>query len=192
MTTTEPARRARPRPRRGTTGKLGRTAQQYAGLGWPVFPLRPGDKVPLPGSHGCHDATTDEATINRWWERHPEANIGAATGHVFDVLDIDGGGEAEAVIDALWVGSAGPWPADRKVLASIWDDGRVQLYGVATGGCRTALMPGAHWVGIGGWVVIPPSAGGSGPLCAWANSPGCAPLVEWPEPVIALFRKGCK
>src|SRR5438132_1209804 len=30
--------------------------------------------------HGCKDATTDEATIRRWWTQWPEANIGIATG----------------------------------------------------------------------------------------------------------------
>ena len=31
-----------------------------------VFPLQPRSKTPLPGSHGCHDATTDPATIRGW------------------------------------------------------------------------------------------------------------------------------
>jgi len=46
--------------------------------------------------HGVKDATTNRARILAWWTRHPQANIGLATGHRFDVLDVDGpaGGHA--------------------------------------------------------------------------------------------------
>ena len=40
--------------------------------------------------HGVKDATTNRARILAWWTRHPQANIGLATGHTFDVLDVDG------------------------------------------------------------------------------------------------------
>ena len=35
-------------------------------FGWAVFPLQPGTKVPLTGTHGHKDATTDPETIRRW------------------------------------------------------------------------------------------------------------------------------
>jgi hypothetical protein len=50
--------------------------------------------------HGVNDATCNRARILAWWTRHPSANIGLATGHRFDVLDIDGP-EGEAAIRAL-------------------------------------------------------------------------------------------
>jgi transposase len=40
--------------------------------------------------HGVKDATTNRARVLAWWTRHPQANIGLATGHAFDVLDVDG------------------------------------------------------------------------------------------------------
>jgi Bifunctional DNA primase/polymerase, N-terminal len=40
--------------------------------------------------HGVKDATCNRARILAWWTRHPQANIGLATGHRFDVLDVDG------------------------------------------------------------------------------------------------------
>jgi Bifunctional DNA primase/polymerase, N-terminal len=40
--------------------------------------------------HGVKDATTNRARVLAWWTRHPSANIGLATGHHFDVLDVDG------------------------------------------------------------------------------------------------------
>jgi hypothetical protein len=40
--------------------------------------------------HGRKDATTNRARILAWWSQHPQANVGLATGHRFDVLDLDG------------------------------------------------------------------------------------------------------
>jgi hypothetical protein len=36
------------------------------------------------------EATTDADRIGRWWHCWPQANVGLATGIVFDALDIDG------------------------------------------------------------------------------------------------------
>jgi len=62
----------------------------YAEHGIPTFPLRPGTKVPYRGSHGVDDATTDTLQVWEWWQLRPTANIGLATGHRFDVIDVDG------------------------------------------------------------------------------------------------------
>lgn len=56
--------------------KLHQAALDYAAKGWPVFPISPGTKVPLPGSRGFKDATRDTAQITEWWTDHPDANIG--------------------------------------------------------------------------------------------------------------------
>ena len=49
--------------------------------------------------HGVKDATTNRARILAWWTRHPQANIGLATGHRFDVLDVDGPTGARVIQD---------------------------------------------------------------------------------------------
>jgi len=65
-------------------------ALRYAGIGFSIVPIRPGEKVPYT-EHGVHDATTSLKQIKRWWQRWPKADIalacGAASG--FDVLDVD-------------------------------------------------------------------------------------------------------
>lgn len=68
---------------------LGKAAHYYVTrLGWPVFPLKPGDKAPLT-RHGFKDATLDPGQVAEWWQATPEANIGIPTGVAFDVIDVD-------------------------------------------------------------------------------------------------------
>ena len=47
--------------------------------------------------HGLHEATTNRARVLAWWTQHPQANIGLATGHLFDVLDVDGPTGTQAI-----------------------------------------------------------------------------------------------
>ena len=70
-----------------------KAALEYASNGFRVFPLVEGQKYPLT-KNGFKDATTDEHQIGLWWNKHPNAGIGIATGHLEDntgffVLDID-------------------------------------------------------------------------------------------------------
>lgn len=64
-------------------------AQQLAELGYPVFPLIPGRKKPLPGSKGLLDATLDAEQIEAWWSEYPRANIGVRTDGLL-LIDVDG------------------------------------------------------------------------------------------------------
>jgi hypothetical protein len=66
-------------------------ALQYADeLGWYVFPLADGGKVPRAGSNGLLDATRDPEQIKRWWAAHPRANIGVNCGKSgVGVCDVD-------------------------------------------------------------------------------------------------------
>ncbi|MBB5074556.1 bifunctional DNA primase/polymerase [Nonomuraea endophytica] len=66
-----------------------RYALAAAARDWWVFPLTPGDKVPLPGMSWKRLATADPAVIGRIWARRPY-NIGIACGpsHLV-VIDLD-------------------------------------------------------------------------------------------------------
>ena len=47
--------------------------------------------------HGVKDATTNRARVLATWTQQPQANIGLACGHRFDVLDVDGPTGAQAI-----------------------------------------------------------------------------------------------
>lgn len=70
-------------------------ALTYASWGWNVLPVVPNGKIPAT-RHGVNDATTDKATIERWWQENPDYNIGIAAGEksgiaVFDIDPRNGG-----------------------------------------------------------------------------------------------------
>lgn len=65
----------------------------YASVGFHVFPLRAGSKLPAT-AHGKDDATRDEATIRSWWSADPNFNVAIATApSQIAVLDVDTAGD---------------------------------------------------------------------------------------------------
>lgn len=129
----------------------------YAEHGLPVFPLQPGTKIPMKGSRGCKDATTDAAQIRAWWEVNLEANIGLATGHVVDVVDVDGPAGQKSRAE-LWDSTFARIDADAIAKVLTPRAGGMHLYVPATGdGNSAGLAPGVDYRGRGGYVVAPPS-----------------------------------
>ncbi|MGE2714214.1 bifunctional DNA primase/polymerase [Mycolicibacterium litorale] len=142
-------------------------ALRYAKWGWPVFPLKPRAKQPAT-PNGFKDATTDPDRIRRWWERHPDSNIGLPTGHAFDVIDIDvpdGPMSFAHLVDD----DAVPDVHGQVATAS----GGLHLYIPATGeGNRAGIEPGIDYRGAGGYVVAPPSTlGERGRSWSWITVP---------------------
>jgi hypothetical protein len=78
-------------------------AKGYAALGYPCFPLAPGEKRPHPrlAPHGFRDATTDPARLESWWEEDPRAGVGIAPGGSVLALDADTP-EALEELQARW------------------------------------------------------------------------------------------
>lgn len=125
----------------------------YATLGIPVFPLRPGTKIPYPGSHGCKDATTNPTQIRAWWASAPTANVAIATGHTVDVIDLDGPTGVKSWLADLWDDMPPICGRARTRRPGGW-----HLYIHTTGmGNRAAMFPGIDYRGQGGYVVAPPS-----------------------------------
>ncbi|MGX6604563.1 bifunctional DNA primase/polymerase [Micromonosporaceae bacterium Da 78-11] len=154
----------------------------YASAGIPVLPLyeiRPGGGCACgratcdrPGKHprlprGVHDASTEPARIVRWWRWWPHANVGAATGHVFDVWDIDLPDVTAAGLLAEYLGDlAEVWPRVRT------GSGGTHAFVAPTGhGNRAKFLPGCDWRGTAGYVVLPPSRHASGADYAWMVAP---------------------
>jgi hypothetical protein len=130
--------------------------------------------------HGVKDATTNRARILAWWTRHPQANIGLATGHRFDVLDVDGPTGAHAIRElAATHGLASSGPLVRT------GGGGWHFYLRPTGlsNARPAGLEHVDWRGRGGYVVVPPSRHASGHSYQWApdrdldTPPGPVPAV---------------
>lgn len=64
-------------------------ALKYAKRGIAVFPLSPGSKIPLKGTSGVKEATTDQDKIKTWWLHNPKANVGVAMGAISGIVGVD-------------------------------------------------------------------------------------------------------
>lgn len=152
---------------RASTGLLD-AATAYARQGWPVFPCRPGDKVPAT-RHGFHDATTDIDRITRWWTRHPDHNVAVATGHCFDVIDIDYSGKPEAL--DWWLKAKHDPDFEIDALATTPRGFHAYVLPTGAGGAsRLFRISGIDYRGIGGYVVVPPSVRDDGTY-EWMTEP---------------------
>jgi hypothetical protein len=130
--------------------------------------------------HGVNDATTNRARVLAWWTRHPQANIGLATGYRFDVLDVDGP-TGEHAIRALaathGLRSSGPLV---RTGGSGW---HFYLAPTGLGNVHPHGLAHVDWRGRGGYVVAPPSRHASGHPYQWATGrdldtpPGKVPAV---------------
>ena len=161
-------------------------ALDYAARGVPVLPVhcptsRPGHEVGCscgdPGcgsigkhpitAHGLKDASTNREQIEWWWRRFPHANVGLATGHVFDVLDIDGPA-GERSIARL---SADDHPVSRP--GPLVRTGRggwhVYLAPTGLGNPKPRDLEQVDWRGRGGYVLAPPSRHASGRRYRWVR-----------------------
>jgi hypothetical protein len=131
--------------------------------------------------HGLREATTNRARVLAWWTRHPQANIGLATGHRFDVLDVDGT-DGEAAIRAFAaehsLESSGP------LVRTGGDGWHYYLAPTGLGNVHPAGLVHVDWRGRGGYVVAPPSRHHSGHAYAFMVGRDLdAPLTEVPGPL---------
>ena len=133
----------------------------YAEQNLRVFPLQPGLKIPYKGTRGLLDATTDPQIIREWWKFRPDSNVAIATGHLVDVIDIDGPAGVTS-----WARMTNLPPT--LGIVSTPRDGGHHLYVTTTGrGNKAAIFPGIDYRGLGGYVVAPPSVNETGVRYRW-------------------------
>jgi hypothetical protein len=144
--------------------------------GFHVFPVTtPSDGGPNAGKRplvrGWPDlATTDEATIHKWWTHRPDANIGIATGAksgVF-VLDVDPKNNGLEALDRFVEEVGSPF----KTLKARTGSGGFHFYfrydpARPVANSASQLGPGLDIRGEGGYVVAPPSLHVSGNRYKW-------------------------
>lgn len=180
------------RARLAQPGALAAAAHWYAANGVPVFPCMPSGKAPLlkavhlPADparatcrgecgrlgHGLHDATTDLDQVGRWWQANPQANIGVATGHRFDVIDIDG---VDGYRSFGLMREQGLLPAALGWAAT--PRGGMHMFIAPTGDGNAAnLRLGVDYRGTGGYVVAAPSIGPNGSRYDWLEPLNVAEL----------------
>lgn len=150
-------------------------ALEYAQKGVPVFPCRP-NKRPWT-EHGFQDATTSTEQIKSWWNRWPDALIGVPTGIKFSVLDLDvkNGKNGMARV---------PNWSERSPVSSRTQSAGAHVYFAPEGAphCTSdhpALGVGVDTRGVGGYVIVPPSAG-----YTWTNGSlleHLDRLPSWPD-----------
>ena len=154
--------------------ELASAAHRLVMRGVAVFPLAPGAKVPLAGSHGHLEASSDPDTCRARWAEAPRANIGGATGSRSDfwVLDVDprhGGDAALAELEA----EHGPLPCTTQ--AATPRGGR-HLYwrwpgdGLVIRCSASRVGRGLDVLAEGGGVTLPPSTLSDGRGYRWVKN----------------------
>lgn len=164
---------------RPTFELMGRVAESYARLGLRVIPLHHPTQRGCScsnascgnvGKHprtrgGVRDATTSIETIRAWWFSHPYSNIGIATGHLVDVIDIDSQGAQQAVADLQ---AAQRLPSILAMSATGRPGGGTHLFIAASGaGCKPPPVDDLDFKGSGGYVVAAPSRHTTGTRYSW-------------------------
>lgn len=165
------------------------TARAYIGIGWWVFPKKPGSKQPLAGSHDYKDARVDPTP----WQHDPFLNIALACGSsnvlVLDVDDAD----LEQVARVLGE-EALATPQQRS------GGGRWHLFYLAPDPLIIGMdirkhsnlpeLPGCEVLGRTANVRLYPSIHPSGRMYRWeaGHSPWRIKLLPTPEPLIEMIK----
>jgi hypothetical protein len=153
-------------------------ALEYAKRGWKVFPVH----APLLGGCSCRnpkcdhvgkhprvkwstEATTDTNTIQRWWKKWPDANIGVVTGSpsgifVLDKDDKNGGSGSQSLQHLIETNGKLP-----ETLRSTTGSGEHFYFlhpGIKVPTRVNDFADGLDVRGDGGYVVAPPSLHANG------------------------------
>lgn len=151
----------------------------------PVFPCEPRGKRPFArlAPNGLKNATTDKATITKWWQVEPKANVGVLTGIAFDAFDIDAAGWSMVARLVNEHGSMALGP-----VAMTPNDGAHDLFLPTGVGNRAKFVDGCDWRGQNGYIIGVGSELPSGRY-EWAIAPDEMELCEAPTWLVDLLTK---
>jgi hypothetical protein len=147
----------------------------YAARGIPVYPvhwprpIRGRAGLACSCRHGLHDATTSPAQLERWWRQWPHANLGLATGIVFDALDVDGPAGLAALRQLQ---KAATLPLPGPLVATGGGGWHDWLRPTGLGNRPPRGLAHVDWRGRGGCVLAPPSQHISGRSYRWLRLQG--------------------
>ncbi len=167
-------------------GTLLAAALAYAARGWPVFPVN--GKVPAT-AHGFKDASTDPEQVRAWWQEHPSAGIGIATGELSGILAVDV--DAQKGGARTWkelVAAHGKVP---KTAASLTGGGGSHILFRHPGDVQSSAGRLGEHVDVradGGYIVLPPSTHPNGRPYKWLHTPEKAGIAELPAWLVSLAR----
>jgi hypothetical protein len=119
------------------------------------------------------------------WRRWPDSNIGIATGHAFDAIDLDGA----AALDALDAAEPDAPALVGPIVCTGREDG-VQIYVQVSGaGNRSGMLVKTDYRGAGGYVIAPPSVHHLGVTYEWSMECGppatpLQPLPQWLRDIV--------
>jgi hypothetical protein len=172
-------------------------ALAYAGMGWRIIPIPPGEKYPK-GFDRWHElAVTSQRTIHDWWGNlFPDHGIGIATGQasglwVLDVDDRTGGADTLADLEHTYGALPDTWevltPGGGRHLYFAWPEGATIRNDQAG-----RIGPGLDVRVEGGQVLAPPSIHPNGGRYEReASSPNhLAPAPDWLVDLLTAPERG--
>ena len=161
-------------------------ALPLAEMGFSIFPLSPGTKLPAiaqkAGGKGVKDATTDADQVRNWARRFPRANVGIACGRAsgVTVIDIDPGhGGNETIAAFREKGSK----LVETILAQTPSGGwhAYYMYEPLLLNSKAKLGPGIDVRNDNGYVVAPPSLLKDGRIYRWVVPPTGSQAARMPR-----------
>lgn len=170
-------------------------AIEYASKGMAVFPLKVRGKEPMT-AHGVKNATTNFNTIEKWWTKYPNANIGIACGEVSGgllVVDLDEKENGVSGSDSLhnWERENGSLP---ETVRSITGKGGAHLLFRIDHPEKNKvnLLEGVDIRSDNGYIVAPPSIHPNGTRYEWEYDPEEYDIARADETVLKLLSVGKK
>ena len=164
--------------------RTGQAALEYLARGWSVIPMQERAKRPTVPWKVYQSKRVSEETLNEWFCRSPDYNVGIVTGVLSGlvVLDVDprhGGDKSLRNLER----EHGSLP---ETLESITGGGGRHFYFSHPGGevrNRVGIAPGIDLRGDGGCIVAPPSVHPSGKRYRWVRgrAPGQVKLARLPD-----------